>query len=174
MIRSISAILILIVSTTAHTFEIAFSQEKSSWTKHIVSLSFLDPVTHDVITTTVLGEMGNMAQASGFADEQQEFFYVLLPGTGLEPWQLVVFSIKDHAEITRLPIGKSNHAKHAFETQFIRISADGKLLIAIGPDKKRSGVLMSIPDLRIRLNGARYCPGELLVRSYSQLGTSPY
>jgi len=49
MKRLIGLILMVLLSTSSQSFEIAFSKEKSSWTKHIAYLSFLNPESHQVI-----------------------------------------------------------------------------------------------------------------------------
>ena len=79
----------------------------------------MDPQTHNVIRTTVLGEMSNLLRADGFADDQEEFFYVLLPSPKRKPWHIVVFSIQDDKEIARLEVGKSNHANPELKTTFL-------------------------------------------------------
>lgn len=181
MKRLITFAILVLLNTPSHSFEIAFSKEKSSLTKHTDSLSFLDPQTHSVIQTTVLGEMSNLNRASGFADDEEEFFYVLLPSAKRKPWHIVVFSIQDHKEIARLEIGKSNHVNPEFENHIFRFSADSKQLFVIGPDKKKkwrldvydkpSHELNWSAELPKGVSGAIVLPtGHLAITTSKQLG----
>lgn len=119
-------------------FLAAFSTKSGGFNKTDLSLSFLDPVSLEVLSTTELGKFSGFSIATGFGDKEGDFFQVILPpAKGRQPAQLAVFSMESRQEVARLPIGDLHAQKAAGEAGFIELSEDQSTLYILGREKKK-------------------------------------